>query len=144
MRKVIKILITLFILWSYSPLIATETLNLSAVVGVSNHAPVITEVIPNSNPRYLQNSSNWIVKQNYTIRVRDDEMDELNYTITVESNWWTVTPTSGTLNNFDVNNEEVIYFEYTTPESAVEEKTITITVTDWPNITIKTLNVYIY
>jgi hypothetical protein len=79
-------MITIITLASYSKLIAADNFTLSAVVGNSNHAPIVTEVSPNSNPRYLDNSTDSVlVKQNYSIKFRDDENDEVTYTITTQA-----------------------------------------------------------
>jgi hypothetical protein len=70
---------------SYENSLAATSLSISAIVGNSNHAPVVTLLDPNSDPRYLNNSTaDTIVKQAYTIKFRDDETDEVSYTITVE------------------------------------------------------------
>lgn len=147
MKKIISIItIISSLLWlNYST--NADSLTLSAVVGNSNHAPVVTEIIPNSNPRYLNNSTNTtLVKQNYSIKFRDDENDEVTYTITTQTDGWAVNPTSWTIlsSEYDSNNEAYIVFEYISPTSEVWLKTITITISDWPNVTVQTLNVYIY
>ena len=147
MKKIAFLLVTLLTFSNNASLIAADSLTLSAVVGNSNHAPVVTEIIPNSDPRYLGHSTETtLVKQNYSIKFRDDENDEVNYTITTETDWWAVNPTSWTIltTDYDWNNEAYILFEYISPTSAVWAKTITVTISDWPNVTIQTLNVYIY
>lgn len=144
-KKIISLITAIFIFSNYSSLIAADTLTLSAVVGNSNHAPVITLVTPDLDPNYLAQSVEWnLVKQNYTIKYRDDEKDEVTYTITTETDWWAVNPTSWTISSYDINNEANIFFEYISPTSSVWLKKITVTISDWPNVTIKTINVYIY
>ncbi len=146
MKKIISIITLLFII-SYWTVVATTSMTISAVVGNSNHAPVVTLLDPDSDPRYLNNSTeDTIVKQEYIIKFRDDETDEVTYTITVED-WggsttitdWTIIPTE-----YDANNEAYIEFEYISPTEEVHEKTITVTISDWPNVTVQVINVYIY
>lgn len=147
MKKIISILIVLVFLIDYSNLLAASNYTLSAVVGNSNHGPVVTSVVPDLNPNYLEVSDWWnLVKQDYSIKFRDDEKDEVTYTITTETDWGAVNPTSWTIltTNYDVNNEAYITFEYISPTAPVWAKEITITISDWPNVTIKTLNVFIY
>ncbi len=144
MKKIVSILILLILMIDLS-WVNADTYTLSAIVGNSNHTPIVTEVIPDSDPRYLDNSTDWdYTKQNYSIKFRDDENDDVDYTITVESDWWGVTPTSGSITSYDSDDEAYIFFEYTAPTSAVWAKEITVTITDWPNVTVQTLNVYIY
>lgn len=146
MKKIISTIFLIFILFNYSGIIAADTLTLSAVVGNSNHTPIVTEINPDLNPNYLSHSTGTdLVKQNYYIKFRDDEKDNVTYTITTQSNWWAVNPTSWTITSYDTNNEAYIFFEYISPTTATfENKTITVTISDWPNVTIQTLNVYIY
>lgn len=147
MKKIISILITTLLVLNYSNVIAGTNLTLSAVVGNSNHAPVITLLDPNSDPRYLKNSTeDTIIKQSYLIKFRDDEKDEVSYTITVEDWWWSTTVTDWSIipTEYDSNNEAYITFDYISPLEEVEEKTITVTISDWPNVTVQIINVYIY
>lgn len=147
MKKVISSLILIILILSHWKAIASTSMTISAVVGNSNHAPVVTLVDPNSNPRYLNNSTvDTIIKQSYLIRFRDDETDEVNYTITVEEWGWSTTVTSWTIipTQYDTNNEAYITFDYITPTEEVGEKSITVTISDGPNITIQVINVYIY
>lgn len=146
MKKISLILLILFIILNNNISNALDSLNVSAIVGNSNHAPIITSVVPDSNPLYLSHSNGVLVKQNYSIKYRDDEKDEVTYTITTETNWWAVNPTNWTIltSSYDINNEAYIFFEYIAPTSDVWSKIITITISDWPNVTVKTLNVYIY
>lgn len=147
MKKIISFLIiTISLLNYWDKTMAADTLSVSAVVGNSNHKPVVIETNPDLNPNYLAHSS-WtdLIKQNYYIKFRDDEADDVTYTITTQSDWWAVNPTSWTITDYNVNNEAYIFFEYISPTIATNDiRTITVTISDWPNITIQTLNVYIY
>jgi len=105
------------------------------------------EYLPATETIYLAYSVIWtLVKQNYSIKFRDDENDEVTYTVTPETDWWTITIDNWTIltGDYDWNNEAYIFFEYIAPYSAVWAKTITVTINDGSNVTIKTLNVYIY
>lgn len=146
MKKILSTIIALFIFWKYWVIIAAETLTLSAVVGNSNHAPVVISVSPDfsPNPNYLPLSTDTVIsKQAYTVLFRDDENDEVNYTVTTETNWWTVTISSWNITDY-TNNEAYIFFDYIAPTSWIWPKTITVTISDWPNITIKEIYVYLY
>lgn len=146
MKKVLTTLLVMLSLVLNSYWVnASNTYTISAIVGNSNHTPIVTEIIPNSDPVYLDNSvEGSLVKQNYSIKFRDDENDTVTYTITPESGGWAVNPTSWTVTSYDSNDEAYIFFEYISPLTAVWAKTITVTISDWPNVTIETLNVYIY
>jgi len=147
MKKILSFLLFIVLITSYNESIATTSLTLSAVVWNSNHAPVVTLVDPDSDPRYLSHSTDDnLVKQTYTITFRDDETDDVDYTITTEDNWWSTTVSNWSIisTQYDSNNETYITFDYITPTEAVWDKSITITISDWPNVTVQTLNVYIY
>lgn len=112
----------------------------SAVVWNINAAPVVISVNPSSNPRMLKVNT----LQDYAVYFRDNEKDSVYYTITAQS--WAVTPISWTINpsNYDSWSWAYINFKYLAPSIAVKAKKITIILNDWPNATIKELNVYIY
>jgi len=146
MRNKIISLVLFILIW-INTAIAAENYTISAIVGNSNRAPVVTEYLPATETIYLAYSVIWtLVKQNYSIKFRDDENDEVTYTVTPETDWWTITIDNWTIltGDYDWNNEAYIFFEYIAPYSAVWAKTITVTINDGSNVTIKTLNVYIY
>ncbi|MFC1797722.1 hypothetical protein ACFLY2_00620 [Patescibacteria group bacterium] len=80
----------MIIITNHASLFAANSITLSAVVGNSNHTPVVVSVNPDSNPLYIAHSvdsGTGIVRneQAFILEFRDDERDEITYTITVET-----------------------------------------------------------
>ncbi|MDD2892160.1 MAG: hypothetical protein PHQ95_04295 [Candidatus Gracilibacteria bacterium] len=121
---------------------AGPSIQVSAIVGSLNHSPVITDILPASDPKLL--GINQI--QNYTIYFRDDEKDVVTYTITPASGY--VYPISGTINSssYDTQSGAYVNFTYLAPGSAPVPylTTITVTLNDGVNVINKILNLYIY
>lgn len=121
---------------------ANQSVNVSAIVGAINHAPVILSVTPSSNPKLL--GTNKI--QNYTLYFRDDEQDTITYTITPVSGY--TNPISGTVNPADYDGSDGAYinFTYLSPSvvPAPNPTTVTITFNDGSNLVNKDVRLYIY
>jgi|GEM_PF-2367084 len=121
---------------------ANQSVNVSAIVGAINHAPVILSVTPSSDPKLL--GTNKI--QNYTIYFRDDEKDTITYTITPVSGY--TNPISGTINPADYDGADGAYinFTYLSPSAvpAPNPTTVTVTLNDGSNLVNKDIRLYIY
>lgn len=119
---------------------ANQSVIVSAIVGSLNHAPVILSVFPDSNPRILKVNKT----QSYTIYFRDDENDTINYTITPQN--WYANPISWTISssNYDSNNWAYINFLYVAPAVVNPNEKVIVTISDWSNVVVKELNLYIY
>lgn len=138
MKKIISIIFIFTIL--FLSVRANQSVIVSAVVGSLNHAPVILSVFPDSNPRILRTNKT----QSYTIYFRDDEKDNINYTIT-PLNWYS-NPISWSLNstNYDSSSWAYINFLYLAPATTSTNEKVTVTISDWSNVIVKDLNLYIY
>ena len=140
MTKKIKVLLSLLLLLITFSVKAAESVIVSAVVGNINHAPVIVSITPNWNPELLASNS----LQNFSAVFRDDELNDIYYTITTEANWWYTSPISWKISQSDYNwNQAIIDFAFLAPSSTWIKK-ITITLNDWPNVISKDINIYIY
>ena len=140
MRKTIKILLSILLLTITISTKAAESVIVSAVVWNINHSPVIISILPNGNPELLASNS----LQNFSITFKDDETNDIFYTITTETNWWYTSPISWEIKSAHfVWNEAKINFSYLA-WSVSWNKKITITLNDWPNVISKDINVYIY
>ena len=140
MNKIIKILIISMMLLITLKVSAISTVNVWAVVWNINHSPVIISIIPNNNPELLSANS----LQNFSLTFRDDEKNEIYYTITTQTNWWYTSPISWKILTSEFNwNEAKISFTYLAWTDTWNKK-ITITLNDWPNVISKDINLYIY
>lgn len=141
-----KKLIVLFLILSSTLLPfqtnANSSVIVSAVVGSLNQAPLVLSVNPNWDPWILETNS----IQDYIIYFKDNEKDTVYYTVTPWDNSWYVTPISWVINpwDYDSNNWAYINFLYLAPAIWNSNASITITLNDWPNVTFKKLNLYIY
>ncbi|MDP2103968.1 MAG: hypothetical protein Q8K26_03540 [Candidatus Gracilibacteria bacterium] len=121
---------------------ANQSVNVSAIVGAINHAPVVLSVTPSSNPKLL--GTNKI--QNYTLYFRDDENDTVTYTITPVSGY--TNPISGAINpaDYDGANGAYINFTYLSASAvpAPNPTTVTVTLNDGSNLVNKDIRLYIY
>lgn len=141
MKRLVSVLLLTSIFLYYSNLsFALNSVMVSAVVGNLNHAPVIINVIPSSNPKILQNKS----LQNFSLYFRDDEKDTVYYTITPRD--WYTTPTSWVINssNYDSASGAYINFSYLAPSTGVWNSSVNIIINDGPNVISKDINLYIY
>lgn len=142
MKKITSIFIIFILL--FINVKANQSVIVSAVVWTWNHAPIILSVTPNSDPRIL--AKNRI--QSYTIYFRDDEKDQITYTITPEN--WFSNPMNGTIlsSNYDADNGAYINFLYLSPAtsntSINPNEKIIVTINDWTTVVKKELNLYIY
>lgn len=138
MKKIISIIIWFFILFTIVK--ANQSVVVSAVVWNQNHAPVILSVSPNSNPRILEKDK----IQLYTIYFRDDEKEEVTYTITPDN--WFSNPINGTIvpTDYDSGSWAYINFMYLAPSIPTPNEFITVTINDNSNVIFKKLNLYIY
>lgn len=142
MKKIISWILTLFFLFSPSVLNANGSIVVSAVVWNINQSPIILSVNPDWDPWILQTNE----VQNYSIYFKDTENDKIYYTITPWNNSWYVNPISWVINTTDYDNNDWAYinFLYLAPAIAKYDAVVTVTLNDWPNITSKQLNLYIY
>lgn len=145
MKKKHFLWISLFILLCMSFLghyfaFGREEVIVSAIVGTQNYAPLILEVLPNSDPRILKVNKT----QSYTLYFRDDEKDEVYYTIT--PNTWFSNPISGTISSthYDSNSGAYINFLYLAPPNPNAWESIIVTIDDGSNLISKKLNLFIY
>ncbi len=142
MKKIISIFILCVLI--FLSVKANQSVIVSAVVWNDNHAPIILSVTPNSDPRILAKNKT----QSYTIYFRDDEKDQITYTITPQN--WFANPISGTIlsSDYDTASWAYINFLYLSPAisdtSLNPNEKITITLNDWPKVIKKELNLYIY
>ena len=142
MKKFFLVIVT-WIFFMYVTAISYATwLNVTGRVWNLNAAPSVISVTPNSGPELL---SAWSL-QNFVLKFRDNEKDNISYTITVQTNSGSVTPLSGTVSSwsFDVNNEATINLSYLAPVSAIWASNITVTLNDGPNITSYNIGLFIY
>lgn len=144
MKKLFTILliISIGIISSLFFVFANQSVNVSAVVGSLNHAPVVLTMSPSSDPKLL--GTNKI--QNYTLYFRDDERDMVYYTITPVDGY--TNPISGTINaaDYDTASGAYVNFTYLSPSviPAWNLSTITVTLNDGPNLVNKDIHLYIY
>ncbi|MDD2565682.1 MAG: hypothetical protein PHZ26_02020 [Candidatus Gracilibacteria bacterium] len=119
----------------------------TATVGTINHSPIILSVNPSDNPRLLKTNK----IQKYIIKLRDDEKDIINYTITAMSGF--VSPVNGQISTFDSLSGAYINFTYITPSSvptgSLDKITLTLTTPyatgeTSTGIVTKDLNIYVY
>ena len=140
MNKKILVLLSILLLMITNSVKATESVIISAVVGNINQAPVITQITPNWTTELLAANS----LQNFSLTFMDNENNHIYYTITTETDWWYTSPISGEISQSDYNwnlaNIDFTFLAWTT----IWDKTITITLNDWPNVIFKDINVYIY
>lgn len=142
MKKIISIFILCVLI--FLSVKANQSVIVSAVVWTDNHSPVILSVNPNSNPRILATNKT----QSYTIYFRDDEKDQITYTITPDN--WFANPISGTIlsSNYDTASWAYINFLYLSPAtsniSSNPNEKIIVTINDGVTVVKKELNLYIY
>ena len=121
---------------------ATPAIQVSAIVGAINHAPVVLTVLPSSDPKLLARGK----IQNYSVYFRDDEKNTMYYTVTPVSGF--ASPISGTISPTDYDSASGAYvnFTYLAPSTtpAPNPTTVTVTLNDGPNLVNKDLRVYIY
>lgn len=119
---------------------AQQSVIVSAVVWNINQAPLVLNVIPNSNPRFLARNKT----QSYTLYFRDNEKDIIYYTITPVNGY--TNPISWVINiwDYDGNNWAYINFLYLAPALATTNEKVIVTLNDWPNVVVKELSLYIY
>lgn len=141
MKKLISLLILSSFFMYYSNLtIAASSVVVSAVVWNVNHAPVVIEVLPDSNPKLLKRNA----LQNFTLYFRDDEKDIVYYTITPKD--WYTNPINWTINisNYDSSSGAYVNFSYLAPSTNVWNTNVNIVLNDWSNIVSRNINLYIY
>ena len=121
---------------------ANQSVQVSAVVGIINHSPVILSVNPHSDPKILGVTN----IQNYSLYFQDDEKDTISYTITPLNGY--TNPISGTIStgSYDSASGAYITFTYLSPATppAGNLTTVTITLNDGANLVNKDLHLYIY
>lgn len=121
---------------------ANQSVQVSAVVGSLNHAPVVLSLAPSSDLKMLGRSK----IQNYTLYFRDDEKDAVSYTITPADGY--TNPISGTVNpgDYDSGSGAYVNFTYLSPATAPAGNltTTTVTLNDGSNLVNKVINLYIY
>ena len=147
MRKFLSTLLAIIILFCSALFVfaANQSVQVSAVVGNINHAPIILSTLPASDPKLL--ASNKI--QNYAIYFRDDERDPISYTITPANGGGFVSPISGTIQStdYDTASGAYVHFTYLSPAVAPASNptTVTVTLTDsGQNLVTKNIRLYIY
>ncbi len=121
---------------------ANQSVNVSAIVGAINHAPVVLSVTPSSDPKLLGRDK----VQNYTLYFRDDENDTVTYTVTPVSGY--TNPISGTVNPADYDGSDGAYINFTylsaSAVPAPNPTTVTVTLNDGSNLVNKDIRLYIY
>lgn len=119
---------------------ANQSVIVSAIVWNQNSAPIIMSVNPDSNPRILKTNRT----QSYTLYFRDNEKDNVSYTITPLNGY--TTPISGSISpaDYDSNNWAYINFLYLAPPTAYTNESIIVTINDGNSIVSKQLNLYVY
>ncbi len=140
MKKIFSIILLAIISVYYSNFsFSANSVVVSAVVWNLNHSPVVISVNPNNDPKLLKTNS----LQNFTLYFRDDEKDLIYYTIT-PADWYT-NPISWVINPsyYDAGSGAYINFSYLAP-LLKWDSSINIILNDWPNITSKDINLYIY
>ena len=135
MKKIISIL-SLFCLILPINTNAWQSVVVSAVVWNINAAPIITNVNPSANPKLVAKNKTQI----YYITISDSESDRLYYTITPKYGY--VNPISWSISWY--SNSTILSFQYLAPSLWYTDEKITVTISDWPNVVIKELNLYIY
>jgi hypothetical protein len=143
MKKIIITLLTIYIGLYYPIVFPATNFTLSAIVWNGNYAPNVISVNPNGNPEILAKSS----VQNFSLTFKDNEKNNVSYTITPETNGGSANPTSGNITswNYNASNEATINFAYSAPSTAVGNKKITITLNDGVNATVSyDIKVFIY
>ena len=114
-----------------------------ATVWSLNQAHIVVSVSPNSDPKLLQRSKT----QLYSLKISDNEKDNLSYTITSDD-WylnldsWVINSSDYALNNWFAYIN-FLYLAPGVPPSGNFTK-IYITINDWTNVVVKKLNLYIY
>lgn len=122
---------------------ANQSVQVSAIVDMPNHPPVVLSVLPASDPKLL--GQNKI--QNYSVYFRDDEKDTVIYTITPASGY--TNTINGTITSYDTASGAYITFTYLSPTTVASPgpTSITLTLDDGQlpaKIIQKNLNLYIY
>lgn len=141
MKKKLLSIISIIALSITNYSFSAKNVVVSAIVWNTNWAPVVISVNPASNPVLIKTNA----LQEYIIYYRDNEKDQLSYTITARS--WATNPISWTVQSFEYDSSSWAYIniKYLAPATKVWSKTITLTLNDWHNpVVVKTLNVYIY
>lgn len=138
MKKIILIFILCVLI--FLSVKANQSVIVSAVVWNINQAPLVLDINPNSNPRFLARNKT----QSYTIYFRDTEKDIVHYTITPVNGY--SNPISGTILSTDYDSWSWAYinFLYLAPALATTNEKVIVTLNDWPNVVVKELNLYIY
>lgn len=143
MRKILPFLIATGILVVPAVFVyAAQSVQVTAIVGSLNHAPVVTAVSPSNNPKMLGRNK----IQNYTVTFRDDEKDIVYYTITPVAGY--ANPTSGVINpsDYDSGSGATINFTYLAPVTlpSPNPTSVTVTLNDGPNLVNKIINLFIF
>ncbi|EKE29755.1 MAG: hypothetical protein ACD_2C00105G0002 [uncultured bacterium (gcode 4)] len=137
----IIISLILSVIWIYFA-VADSRVVVTATVGNANHPPVILRINPSDDPRLLKTNR----VQQYSAYFKDDEKDEITFTITSPD--WYVYPTDWIVSTFDSASGAYISFTYASPSSvpAWNLSRITLTINDWSgtNVISKDLNNYVY
>lgn len=121
---------------------ASQSVQVTAIVGTMNHSPIVTSIVPSSDPKLLGRNK----IQNYTLYFRDDEKDVVSYTITPAHGY--VNPISGTVgpSGYDSGSGGYVNFTYLAPATVPTGNltTVTVTLNDGSNLVHKVINLYIY
>lgn len=138
MKKFISFLILAFLIF-WIQYVNANKVWIYATVWWVNQAPVIESINPSSDPKIIR----VLNTQDYAITISDQEMDNISFTITADDGF--VNLSSGNISSY-TNGLWYINFTYLAPSSppAWNFSKIYVTLNDWENIVVKTLNLYIY
>jgi len=160
MKKIISLLMLVYIIIGNNMVFAETSLGVSAIVGNSNHTPrMIIDTSSSLGPNNIKSSTaSELTDTNFTLTFTDDETDNVTYTITTQDWWGTVDINNWSIVNYDSNNQATINFTYFSPiidplvpydnpytlPVPTRLKTITLTLNDWANLTVLEFLAYIY
>lgn len=142
MKKIISILLLVIVILSnYLFVYSSSNVQVTAVVGNFNQAPLVTSIIPSVSPISVEYNTS----QNITVKIKDTEWNSVFYT--VSSPVWAVSILNWTLSNSQALKDWTAYinFTYLAPLSWVDQSfNLTITLNDWPNFVTRTIPMYVY